>query len=139
MRNFIGKFLEYDSKVVSLGYTGVLRTRVRIEVDKPLKRKKRIVMPNDSSSFVIFAYEKLTLFCFLCGKLGHGESFCPLLILQEDQILALGWDISLQAPFRRSAAPSIHWLRDKGGNFSNMEMLNFGTTNPMMGMIRDDS
>lgn len=32
MGNFIGEFLEYDGKVVSLGYAGVLRVQVRVDV-----------------------------------------------------------------------------------------------------------
>ncbi|MBA0568542.1 hypothetical protein Golob_006033 [Gossypium lobatum] len=76
--NFIGAFIEYDVLATQLGYKRIIRIRVRINVRKPLKRKKKRVLPNGESVYVRFEYEKITLFCFLCGKLGHGESFCPI-------------------------------------------------------------
>lgn len=82
--NFVGEYIEFDSQAVSLGYMGMLRMRVKVDVRKPLRRKKKIVLPNGSTHYVNFAYEKLTLFCFVCGKLGHGEAFCPARILQDD-------------------------------------------------------
>lgn len=88
--NFLGRFLEYDSKAVALGYTGTLRIRVRIDVGKSLRRKEKVVLPNGVVRYVRFAYEKLTLFCFLCGKMGRGESSCPLRVLHSDQDLSLG-------------------------------------------------
>lgn len=117
--NFIGEFLDFDGKDLSRGYTGVMRVRVRIDVRKPLKRKKRITLPNGSLTYVTFAYEKLTLFCFLCGKLGHVESFCPNRILQENQNLVLGWNISLRAPTKRGSVLSSVWLRKEGSSVVN--------------------
>lgn len=84
MRNFVGEFIEYDSQAVSLGYTGILRMRIRVDVHKPLWRKKKIALSDGSFHYVGFVYVKLTLFCFICEMLGHGEAFCPLRILQED-------------------------------------------------------
>lgn len=52
-----------------------------MNVFHPLKRKKKLTLPNGTTTYVRFEYERLTLFCFLCGKLGHGESFCPLRVL----------------------------------------------------------
>lgn len=54
-----------------------------MNVRKSLRRKKKIALLDRSFHYVTFAYEKLTLFCFIFGKLGHGEDFCPLRILQE--------------------------------------------------------
>ncbi|MBA0810851.1 hypothetical protein Gohar_002807, partial [Gossypium harknessii] len=43
--NFNGAFTEYDALATQLGYKRIIRIRVRINVRKPLKRKKR-VLPN---------------------------------------------------------------------------------------------
>ncbi|MBA0586330.1 hypothetical protein Gorai_017073, partial [Gossypium raimondii] len=44
--NFIRVFFDYDTIVIQLGYKGIMRVRVRIDVSKPLKRKKRFTLPN---------------------------------------------------------------------------------------------
>ncbi|MBA0753205.1 hypothetical protein Gogos_005530 [Gossypium gossypioides] len=45
--NFIGEFIEYDTSATQLGYKCIMRIRVRVDVKKPLKRKKKIVMKNE--------------------------------------------------------------------------------------------
>lgn len=77
MGNFIEKLLKYDGKPLSLSFGGTMRVRVRFYIRKPLKRKKKIALPNSSLTYVTFANEKLTLFCFFCERLRYGESFCP--------------------------------------------------------------
>lgn len=100
---------------LSFGYVGILWIRVQVDIGKPLKWKKCIVLSNSSTSYVNFVYEKLTLFCFLYGKLGHRESVCPLRVLQDEKNLAFGWDLSLWAPLRRAMVPFSHWLLDERG------------------------
>ncbi|MBA0607476.1 hypothetical protein Godav_019771 [Gossypium davidsonii] len=39
--NFIGEFIEYDTVATQLGYKCIMRIWVRVDVRKPLKRKKR--------------------------------------------------------------------------------------------------
>lgn len=73
--NFIGTFLEYYASLIARGVSRFMRIRVRIDVRLPLKHKKRIVLAQEHSVYEFFQYDKLTLFCFLCGKLGHGEGF----------------------------------------------------------------
>ncbi|KAL4385559.1 hypothetical protein GQ457_15G021000 [Hibiscus cannabinus] len=42
------------------------------------RSNKKLLLFSSNHSFVRFEYEKMTLFCFICGNQGHGESFCPL-------------------------------------------------------------
>lgn len=128
MGNFVGKFLDFDRQAVQLGFTGVLRVRVAVDIRKLLRRKKKILLPSGMSHFIQFAYEKLTLFCFICGKLGHGEGFCPLRILQDNQDFVFGWDLSLRAPGRRATVPVSKWLREDGGGGLNKESIMEGGT-----------
>lgn len=110
MGNFVGKFLDFDKQAMLMDYMGVLRVRVAINVHKPLLSKKRILLPNGMSHYVKFTYEKLTLFCFICSKLGHSEGFCPFRILQEDQDFPFG--LYLRAPFKRAMVSVSGWLKE---------------------------
>ncbi|MBA0809075.1 hypothetical protein Gohar_024758, partial [Gossypium harknessii] len=70
---FIRRFLEYDSKQINRDLKGHLRIQVEIDARKPLKRRKKIALPSSKYTYVNFRYEKLTLFCFYCGCLGHND------------------------------------------------------------------
>ncbi|MBA0734094.1 hypothetical protein Gogos_018042 [Gossypium gossypioides] len=92
-----------------------------------LKRRKKFPLPNGASAYTRIKYEKLSLFCFLCGKLGHGESFCPLRATIPKQDVVFQWDLSLHAPPRKVAIWKSKWLVEDGngdgtklGNFSNI-------------------
>lgn len=71
--DFLGNFLEYDSKSLSMGLYWYMQIRVRLEIRLPLKRRKKIQF-GEQFYYVNFKYEKLSLFYFIRGKLGHGES-----------------------------------------------------------------
>lgn len=51
-----------------------MRIKVRLDVRLALERRK-MVQVGDQLYYAQFQYEKLRLFCFICGKLGHRESF----------------------------------------------------------------
>ncbi|MBA0688582.1 hypothetical protein Goari_006357, partial [Gossypium aridum] len=44
--SFIGVFLEYDTSTTQLSYKRIIRINVRIDVRKPLKRKKNLTLSN---------------------------------------------------------------------------------------------
>ncbi|XP_039017073.1 uncharacterized protein LOC120147892 [Hibiscus syriacus] len=128
--NFIGVFIEFDAKAVTLGYKGSLQFCVLLDVRKPLKKKKKIALPNEGFYYVKFQYEKLRVLCFLCGKLGHGEGSCLLRVLRPKQELIPQWDISLRALPRHMNYSPIPWLQDDNGqknkDNNNLEGVNAG-------------
>ncbi|MFQ6651734.1 hypothetical protein Gotur_023940 [Gossypium turneri] len=62
------------------------------------KRKK--VQVGDQPYYARFQYEKLNLFCFTYGKLGHGESFCPVRLRVDPSKIVFGWDTALRATIK---------------------------------------
>ncbi|PPR87153.1 hypothetical protein GOBAR_AA33534 [Gossypium barbadense] len=113
--DFISRFLEYDTSLVTKGFGQYMRIRVSIDVRLPLKRKKRIGAVQSSSSYVVFQYERLPLFCFLCDCLGHRESFCQVRLTLRNQQVEFGWDVSLRASPRRGGQAVSKWLREENG------------------------
>ncbi|KAH1031637.1 hypothetical protein J1N35_043811 [Gossypium stocksii] len=112
--NFVDRFLEFDSKQLDRGLMSYLRDRVEIDVKKPLKRKNKIMLPLSKLTYAKFRYEKLTLFCFLCGCLSHNDKFCPARLNLKGEIVEFGWSISLKVVTRRAITASSGWLGEEG-------------------------
>lgn len=73
LMNFMGKFVACDSAVVTRRWQSYLRFRVEIDIRQPLKWLKKVAIRDGTKLQVIFKYEKLPPFCYLCSKLGHTE------------------------------------------------------------------
>lgn len=104
--DFLGQLLEYDTKSLNKGYGGYMRIRVRIDVRNLLMRRKKLILGNKSCIYARFQYEKLSLFCFLCGRLGHSERFCPTRIVHGKKKLEFGYDLSVKAIPKRAIVAS---------------------------------
>ncbi|MBA0702549.1 hypothetical protein Goari_005442 [Gossypium aridum] len=109
--NFIGAFMEYDGSNLGKENRNFMRIRVKIDVRYPLKRKKQILFFG-KSSYVRFKYERISLFCFYCGRLGHSDSFCEAKMAIGAEVGEMGWDLSLRAQSRRAIAMNSVWLRE---------------------------
>lgn len=82
----IGRVLEVDCATNSLAWGKCLRVRVLLNVAKPLMRGTKVNF-NGVTSIVIFRYEKLCDFCFMCGKLDHLDRDCPSLFVHEGPVV----------------------------------------------------
>ncbi|XP_019153869.1 PREDICTED: uncharacterized protein LOC109150415 [Ipomoea nil] len=76
--NFIGSFVKVDDRYPGAPWKMFHRVRVSIPVDKPLKRRMKLIKRDKTSCWVNFRYERLHNFCFYCGLLGHAYKFCKL-------------------------------------------------------------
>lgn len=113
--NFFGEFLEYDAKNNALIWRECMRLRIRLDVRKPLKRKKKILKRDGKEFTMTCKYERLGEFCFLCGMVTHTERFCRRFIDKRGSEGEKEWGLWLKAPPRRTASQSqSRWLRDKG-------------------------
>ncbi|MBA0590822.1 hypothetical protein Gorai_019514 [Gossypium raimondii] len=57
-------------------------------------------------------YMRLKPVFFICGRLGHGESFYPVRVRVDLTQIVFGWDITLRAPIRRGPMGVNRWLRE---------------------------
>ncbi|MBA0800028.1 hypothetical protein Gohar_010497 [Gossypium harknessii] len=83
--DFVGKFMEYDTSLVKRGSSKFMRIRVLINVNLPLKRKKRISI----------------------------ESYCKVRLRLGSQQVMFGWDLSLRAMPRGGGQVVSKWLREE--------------------------
>ncbi|MFQ6644927.1 hypothetical protein Gotur_019956 [Gossypium turneri] len=114
--DFCGKYIEYDASIPTLIIQHYMRICICLNVAAPLKRKKKVLIGKSMVVYARFKYEKLSLFCFICEKLGHGESYCPVRLTIEPSKIVFGWDLSLRAVLRRRNMAVSRWLRAIDGS-----------------------
>lgn len=114
LENFFGEFLEYDSKNNAFIWRDCVRVRIRLDVCKPIKRKKKITKRDGSEFVVTCKYERLGEFCFICGMVTHTDRFCHVIDANGEGCGEKEWGSWLRAPQRRVAS-QIHsrWLTEE--------------------------
>lgn len=92
--------------------------RVRIDVRLPLKLYKKFKTMEGFSMKAIFRYERMSIYCFVCGIIGHGEKSCPKVfaLVEANQEVVRGWGPDLRVQMGRTASSgNTWWLRDEQG------------------------
>lgn len=112
--NFVGEFLEYDPNNNNGFWRNYMRVRVRLDVNQPLKRTKKIKKAGGECMEVQFKYERLGVFCFLCGVIGHVEQHCDKLFELENDDGCRLWGAELRVEPRRGGTVTSRWLVEKG-------------------------
>lgn len=113
--NFFGEFIMYDHKNDSSLWRECMRLKIKLDVRKPLKRKKKITSRNGKEFIVNCKYERLGEFCFVCGMVTHTDRFCRKYLENQGQTIVKEWGVWLRAPPRRLADQAkSKWLRDGG-------------------------
>ena len=72
----LGKVLEVDKRLLQAEQAKFMRIRVEIPIDKPLRRGGNITNTEGERCSIIFRYERLPTFYYICGILGHDEKHC---------------------------------------------------------------
>lgn len=75
------------------------------------------MITKDKSAFVLLQCKHLSLFYFLCGRLGHGESYCLIRLSQGFRDTKFEWDISLRAIPQRENLNVSRWHREAPTSF----------------------
>ena len=58
------------------GRENCMRVRMRMNINHPLCRGRKVALPTGSEALVRFKYERLPNFCYWCGLLTHAEQDC---------------------------------------------------------------
>lgn len=107
----LGTVVKVDGTNFDGTWKNFARTRVALDVTKPLKRRMKMKRDGGEWVWVEFKYKHLLTFCFLCGIIGHTEKFCAMMYEGRDPNLEKPYGSWLRAGGRR-AAPSAgqRWL-----------------------------
>jgi hypothetical protein len=112
--SYIGNFVEYDEENNWVPWRKFMRIKVAIDVNVPLKKDWAIRKDGGDWVKVMFKYERLGTFCFLCGIIGHTDKFCERKF-EDDYVEGVkGWGNFLKSESGRSGGGDTdnRWLRD---------------------------
>ncbi|GAU49866.1 hypothetical protein TSUD_366220 [Trifolium subterraneum] len=123
--NYIGEFVEYDKNNNTSFWRKYMRVKVRVDVRSPLKIEKKIKLNGGKGGAVKFKYEKLGLFCFVCGRLGHAENKCEVKYAMERDDGRKSWSNEIKAEVRRPGGRvGSRWLHEEGRNMADVDASN---------------
>lgn len=108
------KFLDYDTTNRGSPWMKLMRIRVELDIDKPLKKDQKIKV-GGMPVVVVFKIERLHIFCYICGKLGYTDQYCEILFNSPDGNVPRNWGPDLKVADRRNVQQDgDRWLRDDG-------------------------
>lgn len=84
-------------------------------VRKPLLKKLKLHKSGSDAKEVVLKYERHDIFCYVCGMLGHMESFCDKLfdMINDDGLRSWGLEIKAEAR-HGGGSGNVRWLREEG-------------------------
>lgn len=75
LANKVGVFVKID-KTQECAIDRSIRVQVIVDVRYPLKSHVKLKIRGGDSIQIPVKYERLPLFCYICGKIGHGDRDC---------------------------------------------------------------
>ncbi|KAI8007871.1 Uncharacterized protein LOK49_LG07G01649 [Camellia lanceoleosa] len=85
--NSVGQFIDMDFEDGGITWGRTMWLRVAIDVRKPLRRGMKLSLSSADPLWVDFKYERLPIFCYFCGRLGHSDRECDAKLSSADGTL----------------------------------------------------
>lgn len=101
---------EVDTEGDGVGWGEYLRVKISLDLSKPLPRGRKMNLEG-TSSLIVFQYERLPKFCFLCGVINHGQEGCSKRSEMRNQS-----NPNQFGPWMRAASPPRRAERNRGVN-----------------------
>lgn len=128
--NYIGTFVESCQSNFTCIWREFLRVRVKVDLEKPLKRRMKVRKAGNEWFWIVFKYENAPTFCFICGILGHSDKFCSRLFDTLEEEIAKPYGVWMRAPLRRQTKLiDAKWLVDGRADDRNLPVDGLGTSN----------
>ena len=72
----MGICVKIDERPWSSDQARFMRIRMELEIQKPLRRGGMVISPEGIRTWVYYWYERLPVFCYSCGVMGHEVRVC---------------------------------------------------------------
>ncbi|MBA0678135.1 hypothetical protein Goari_019497 [Gossypium aridum] len=118
--NLVWCFLTVQVHELPMGlFSKIVARQLGDYVRRPLKQNKKIMFAFRNCTYVSFKYERLTMF-LLSWSYRRNDSY-QIIMSKGEELVELGWDLSLRAQFRRAVVMYSVWLIEEGVNGSEMQ------------------
>ena len=128
----LGQFVKADVSG-SVGIDKSIRLRIAVDVRKPLTQEIKVKMRSGEEGYFKVRYEKPPLFCYVCGRMGHGIKDCIEHKEEEGSNLKYGGWLKA-SPWKRMSSEGDGDRRDGKGSCAR----NLFITKPRQPMREED-
>lgn len=73
-----------------------------MDIGKPLKRGMKLKREGGSWNWINFKYERLSMFCFVYGLLGHHYRDCEVVYANPGKVIDRAYGVWLRAPSKNT-------------------------------------
>ncbi|XP_074344595.1 uncharacterized protein LOC141683745 [Apium graveolens] len=82
-----GCYIKSDPANFNKSWKDHLRIKVTMNITKPLKWRMKLKCDANNWNSINFKYERLSSFCFVCGKIGHSDSDCSAVYANPEKLI----------------------------------------------------
>lgn len=111
---FVGEFVKADPANMNGLWKQHVRVRVNMNIEVPLKCRMKLKREGGTFSWISFKYERLSMFCFVCGFLGHSDRECSIVYANPEKVIERAYGVWLRAPNKNAENQNMgeKWLRN---------------------------
>jgi hypothetical protein len=108
---FLGELKEYDHR--NTIHSSYMRLKVRLNINNPLKQSWKVRANEGNFVQIQFKYEKVGIFCYLCGIIGHTDKNCTKLFEMEQDDGVREWGEHIRPVVNRmGTAATNKYIKD---------------------------